>query len=38
MTTDDILYVFSLYDDWMTDKFFNGLELGDIYGFTDAQW
>ena len=38
MTTDEILYVFSLFDDWMTDKFFDGLGLGDIYAFTDAQW
>jgi hypothetical protein len=38
MTTDEILDIWSLFDERMSMKFFNGLEMGDIYAFTPAEW
>lgn len=38
MTTDEILSVWSVFDERMSRKFFDGLEMGDIYGFTEAEW
>jgi len=38
MTTDEILYVWQFFDDRMSEKFINGLGMGDIYAFTDAEW
>lgn len=38
MTAEEILYIWQYFDDHMTHKFFDGLELGDIYAFTPAEW
>jgi len=38
MTVDEIIEVWSVFDDHMSHKFFSGLEKGDILHFTDAEW
>lgn len=38
MSAEEILYVWQFFDDWMTQKFFDGLDMADIYGFTPAEW
>ena len=38
MTTDEILYVWQFFDEHMTRKFISGLNMADIYAFTQAEW
>lgn len=38
MSTEEIQLVWSFFDDWMTQKFFDGLTIEDIYKFTPAEW
>jgi hypothetical protein len=38
MTAEEILGVWSFYDDSMTEKFYSGLSMKDIYSFTNEEW
>lgn len=38
MTTDEILSVWEIFDERMSAKFFDGLNMSDIYAFTPAEW
>jgi len=38
MTAEDILGVWSFFNDEMTQKFYEGLSMKDIYMFTEEEW
>jgi len=38
MTTEEILDVWSCFDKWMSDKFFDGLTRKDVEQFTLSEW
>jgi len=38
MTREEILSIWNNFDDMMSRKFFTGLEMADIYNFTEEEW